>query len=366
MSESIWRILDANLNRCNEGLRVLEDWCRFVANQPETSSRLKEIRHQLQTISSDWPAGERLSARDAAGDVGRELTTSTEHQRQDDASILQANFSRVQQSLRVLEEFAKRLSLASQPLERLRYLTYDLHRDVYLQRFPITTGTATATSTSQSIEDRRSLLERARLYVLTGLSDDLPQFERHLEQLISGGADIIQLRDKSADDRQLFDYASIAASRCQAAQVLLIINDRPDLALAVGADGVHVGQEELPVHVVRDLVGRDLLIGLSTHSSSQVVSGLTLDTDYLGVGPVFASGTKAFSDHVGPELLKDVADRLSKPAFAIGGIDQQNVAQVLEAGFRRIAVQGAVGTGHDVLSKTRQMKAILAGDEPSC
>lgn len=363
MFSTYWRILDANLNRCNEGLRVLEDWCRFVADEANFSQRLKNARHQLQEISSDWPLESLLDSRDAAGDVGREITTESEHCRSDDVAILQANFNRVLQSLRVLEETAKRLSLASRSIEALRYQMYDLQRDVLLPRLTVTplrsTPAIPRTTETSPGEWRRQNLQTSQLYVLTDLRENREAFLKHISDLTHGGVDIVQLRDKSADDSTLLSAAREAAVICRQQKVLFIINDRPDITVAVGADGVHVGQDELPVSVVRQLIGPDYLIGLSTHDPQQVQDACHSDCDYLGVGPVFPSGTKQFGEFVGPELLQQVAPHMEKPAFAIGGIDDANLHQVLAAGFQRVAVQGAVGRGPEVEARTRALKSRL-------
>lgn len=368
MSQSFWRILDANLNRCNEGLRVLEDWCRFVADDQPLSQRLKDIRHHLQQASAPWPIASLLQARDSMGDVGRENTTATEHVRQDDQALLQANFCRVQQSLRVMEETAKRLEQPSQLLEALRYQAYDLHRDVLLKLLGkssqhLTPPTTTFPTTSESEgERRRNLLKSAQLYVLTDLKGGLKSLEKHLHGLIEGGAQVIQLRDKTAEDRDLLNASVMSASVCRAAGVLFIVNDRPDLAVAAGADGVHVGQEELPVAVVRQLVGEHRLVGLSTHDSSQVTEALACPCDYLGVGPVFGSQTKSFKQHVGTALLEQVSGSITKPAFAIGGIQEDNLEQVLATGFNRIAVQGGAGHGDTLVPQTRRLREMLSRD----
>jgi thiamine-phosphate pyrophosphorylase len=141
-----------------------------------------------------------------------------------------------------------------------------------------------------------------------------------------------------------------------ATPVLFIVNDRADMALAVGADGVHVGQDELPVEVVRAIVGPERLIGLSTHSAAQVQAAQATSANYLGLGPVFPSGTKNFTAHVGTATLAECLPLLERPTFAIGGIQARNVAQVHSTGIHRVAVQGALAPGSVSAAAVQQLR----------
>jgi thiamine-phosphate pyrophosphorylase len=168
-------------------------------------------------------------------------------------------------------------------------------------------------------------------------------FEQFITDIIAGGVDIIQLRDKQADDRTLLSRSRILKN-CIAASgrdVLFIMNDRPDLAVLAGADGVHVGQEELPATLVRQMVG-NLLVGISTHSIEQARQAVLDGADYIGAGPVFESATKEFSQLAGLDYLREVAAEISIPAFAIGGINEDNLDEVFQTGIRRVAVSSAL------------------------
>lgn len=358
-----WRIVDANFNRCSEGLRVIEDWCRFVANEPALSKTCKKMRHHLHELSSAWPLIERLATRDVAADVGRTIKTDSEGQRSDELSFLQANCYRVQQSLRVLEEAAKFLELPSAPeLEQLRYRSYELqqrlilglagttHNAVHIngdigERRQTTARPNHLGIQEKTLEERLRLLDAATLYVLTDSCGGLQAYQQHVEELVVFGVDVIQLRDKTLTDRQLWEFSSWTAQYLAPTRVLSIINDRADIAAAVGADGVHVGQDELPVEVARSLVGRQRLVGVSTHDVEQVQAAQQTSANYLGLGPVFPSKTKSFEDFAGLETLRTCAKHLERPTFAIGGIDASNVRQVYSTGLSRIAVQGAVAPG---------------------
>ena len=142
-----------------------------------------------------------------------------------------------------------------------------------------------------------------------------------------------------------------------------MINDRPDLAALIAADGVHVGQEELSVKDVRSMVGPDVLIGVSTHSIEQARQAVLDGANYIGVGPTFPSGTKRFEHFPGVELLRAVAAEIRLPAFAIGGITRANLDQVKSAGFRRAAVSGAIVGAEDPVQAAKEIKAVLSTEK---
>lgn len=352
-----WRMLDANLNRCSEGLRVVEDWCRFVADHPALSETTKQLRHDLHNLSQAWPWQTRLSARDVVGDVGREITTPSEMRRDSAFSVLQANLYRVQQSLRVLEETTKLLRLdSSSSVEALRYRCYDLQKQLLLAAATPTDFAPQRQKHEKDLPQRLARLQQASVYALTDTVGTLEAYQRHVQALLAAGVDVIQLRDKRLSDRELWEYAQWTATALAATPVLFIVNDRADMALAVGADGVHVGQDELPVEVVRALVGPERLIGLSTHSAAQVQAAQATSANYLGLGPVFPSGTKDFAAHVGTATLIECLPLLERPTFAIGGIRIENVAQVHATGIHRVAVQGALGPGNVSSAAVQQLR----------
>ena len=162
------------------------------------------------------------------------------------------------------------------------------------------------------------------------------------EEAIRGGADVIQLRDKAASTRQLHQEALRVRAVTKAAGIPLIINDHVDIAHAVGADGVHLGQDDLPIAAARAILGPNRLIGRSTHSLEQAIAAELDGADYIGVGPIFPTPTKPGSQSVGVDLIRQVALRLSVPFVCIGGIDTTTLQSVLSAGAERIAVVRAV------------------------
>jgi thiamine-phosphate pyrophosphorylase len=335
---SFYRLLDAAANRGREAIRVLEDYVRFVLDDSDLTQRFKTFRHQFQNVLQQFPMESRLAARNTESDVGTDISAEGEYDRPTVDNLLSANFSRLQESLRSLEEFSKMVDpQAAKQFEQLRYLCYTLHKE-------------TAEGRGQTVAERGSVataqtpLESAVLYALVDVRSDEAAFEQFVTDITAGGVDIIQLRDKQADDRTLLARSRILQNCISASgrNVLFIMNDRPDLALLAGADGVHVGQEELPAALVRQLVGT-LLVGVSTHSIEQARQAILDGADYIGVGPVFESTTKEFSQLLpGLDFLHEIAEEILIPAFAIGGITEDRLDSILQAGISRVAVCSAL------------------------
>jgi thiamine-phosphate pyrophosphorylase len=185
--------------------------------------------------------------------------------------------------------------------------------------------------------ERRERLDRARLYVVTG-----PRDRGFLEEILGAGVDVIQLRDKEAEAGDLLRWGEEFRDTAERHGALFIVNDRPDVGMALDADGVHLGQEDLPVRFARDLMGPDAIIGLSTHSQAQF-GAAPAEADYTCVGPVWETPTKPGRPAVGLDFVRHAAaGDERRPWFAIGGIDAGNVGEVVEAGARRIVVVRAV------------------------
>ena len=198
-------------------------------------------------------------------------------------------------------------------------------------------------------------LAQARLYFVTDAGID----EHALRESLAGGVDVLQLREKSARDEEILAAAALFRELCDDHGALFVLNDRADLAVAAGADGVHVGQDDESVADVRERVGRDLLIGLSTHSRDQLAAGLDADADYLCVGPVFATPTKPDYPAVGLDLVRHAAQAVDRPWFAIGGIDATNVREVAAAGASRAVVVRAIRDAPDARVAAAGLRAAL-------
>lgn len=338
------RVLDAAANRAREALRVLEDYVRFVLDDRYLTGELKQFRHDLTGAMADVPLDRRLQARETLADVGTELATESEYRRDGMTGLLAANFSRLQESLRSLEEFGKLHSPSvATRCERLRYRTYTLQRAVQI--------------TGASLQR----LAGVRLYLLIDAGGSADDFAATVRSLVAAGVDAIQLRDKQLDDRPLLERARTLRELTRASRTLFIMNDRPDLAVLSEADGVHVGQEELTVKDARTIVGPDALVGVSTHSVQQARQAVLDGANYIGVGPTFPSGTKKFEHFPGLDLVREVAREIRLPAFAIGGITPENVSGVMACGMGRVAVSGCITKAADPSQAVRRMRAVLEG-----
>lgn len=208
---------------------------------------------------------------------------------------------------------------------------------------------------SNGLADRRERLRRARLYLVVEAAA-----EHVVPAALRGGVDMIQLRDKRADDGAILRSAARFRSLCDEHDALFWLNDRPDLALAAGADGVHVGQEDLSVAEAREQAGGKLLIGLSTHSPAQFDAALDSGADELSVGPVWETPTKEGRPAAGLSYVRYAAEHGGeRPWFAIGGITQDNVAEVVAAGARRIVVVRAIRDAADPEAAAAALRAAL-------
>lgn len=203
--------------------------------------------------------------------------------------------------------------------------------------------------------DARERLHRARLYLVVDAAA-----EHVLAPALRGGVDMVQLRDKHADDDSILRAAARFRSLCVEHGALFWLNDRPDLALECRADGVHVGQDDEPVSAVREHVGADMLIGLSTHSPEQFDSALGSEAEQLSVGPVWETPTKAGRPAAGLDYVRHAAKRGGeRPWFAIGGIDSTNIAEVVAAGARRVVVLRAIRDAPDPAAAARELAGAL-------
>ena len=212
---------------------------------------------------------------------------------------------------------------------------------------------------------RRAKLAAARLYLICDAQQSAQQLEALLRAAIAGGVDVVQLREKRLRDQELADAASRAARVCHEMGTLFVVNDDPHTALAAGADGAHLGQHDMPAPDARELVGPDVLLGLSTHTPAQVDDAAgprrarTEVVDYIGVGPVFETPTKPGRQAVGVELVRHAAGASDLPFFAIGGITAGNVREVLQAGARRVAVVRAIAGARHPEDAARALRAEL-------
>jgi len=211
------------------------------------------------------------------------------------------------------------------------------------------------------LDARRARLQEARLYLVCDLRPGGRALEDVLAPALAGGVDIVQLRDKQASAEQLVAAAKVARRLCDERGALLILNDRAELVRAAGADGCHVGQDDVEPAAARELAGADALVGQSTHFPDEVAGAR--QADYIGVGPVYATPTKPGRRPVGVELVRFAAFHAPVPFFAIGGIDASNVRAVVDAGADRVAVVRAIAEAADPHAAAAQLRAALPADQ---
>lgn len=334
----VLRIIDANANRAREALRVMEDAARFLLDDAALAEPIKRLRHDLAGALSGVVNLE--AHRDTPGDVGTAITTSAEQSRAGVAEVALAAGKRLSEALRSIEEYAKTLPPPPEgrradigphdgvaiKIEQLRYRGYEIERQLNV-----------ALSACRAKQWRVCLL-------LTESLCKLP-WQDVLEKSLDAGVDCVQLREKNLEASEWLDRASYVAECCRAAGAASIINDRPDIAYLSGADGVHLGQTDLPPEAVRKLVGSQLLIGVSTSNLAEARAAQAAGADYVGVGPMFPTTTKHKPVLAGPAYLRDyLADEKLRalPHLAIGGITPDNLGELTAVGVRGIAVSSVV------------------------
>lgn len=314
---TIYRILDANLDRAREGLRIIEEWCRFGLNNLQLTEECKQLRQEL----GQWHRDEIRAARDTPNDPGTDLTHPNEQQRANITDLLRSNFCRTQEALRVLEEYGKLYSeQMGAACKQMRYRVYTLESNL--------TG-----------YQRHQKLKQSFLYLVTSPVDNLFAV---VEAALEGGLTLVQYRDKTADDVTRIRTAEKLRQLCHRYNALLILNDRVDLALAVNADGVHLGQEDVPIAFARQLLGSQKIIGRSTKNPEEMKRAIQEGADYIGVGPVYETPTKAGRAAAGLEYVHHAVKHAPIPWFAIGGINAENLSEVLSPGAERVAVVRAI------------------------
>ncbi len=323
MSEQTLRIIDANLNRIGEGLRFLEDLARLLLNDAALTEQLKTMRHEL--VRGEWSYNQQLlQSRNAAADVGISIEVAGEEKQRELPTTVVANARRVQESLRVMEELAKipDTKLDPEKFKQTRFRLYTIEQDL-LSKLLRQDKTKRLTGL-YVIVDRQALKERSHVEVAA--------------QTIRGGARIIQLRDKLLSKRELLPIAQQLKNLCAEHDVLFIINDYLDLLLATDADGLHLGQRDLPTSVARKLLPMGKILGCSTTTVDQAITAESEGADYIAVGSMYPTSSKETAVVVGLERLRQIRQAVSLPLVAIGGITRHNAAEVMAAGADSVAV----------------------------
>lgn len=342
---SIYRMLDANLNRAAEGIRTLEDIARFALSDQPLTKELRSIRHRTRELSAALQP-RLLAGRDAANDIGLAISQEVKSDQRDNLFQVAAGaVKRLQEALRVVEESLKLVShypLAKQ-YEALRYEAYALEKNF--------------NSALESQLRRRRLpggIYGITAHELSNGRDNVSVAQAMLE----GGIRIIQYREKTFPKLRQHQECLAIRRLTEQAEAVFIVNDHVDIAVAVQADGVHIGQEDLPLEAVRRQVGEKMLIGLSTHSPKQGDDAVRRGADYIGVGPIFATQTKKdAAAPVGFEYL-DYAAKLPLPSVAIGGIKESNLAEVASHGPTCACLVSDIVGAPDIAAKVKTLRQL--------
>jgi thiamine-phosphate pyrophosphorylase len=340
------RIIDENLDRLAEGLRFLEDTARMLLNDNLLTTELKTLRHVL--IRSDLAFNlQLLQSRDSQADVGETLTVKGEPISQDFNLLVIANARRAQEALRVLEDMAKLPEMAgkldSEKFKTARFKLYSLEKALV------------------SRLSRKEKADRLKgLYVIIDtqfLGQTDPLGVTH--SILQAGVKLIQLRAKNSDKRALLQLALKMQKLCSQNEVLFIINDHLDIALAVEADGLHIGQEDLPASVARKLIPPNMLLGVSAATINEVREAESAGADYLGVGAIYPTKSKDDINVVGLDLLREIKKVTNLPLAAIGGIKEFNLVPVVKAGADSVCVISAVLGAPDICQAARHLKELV-------
>lgn len=327
-----FRIIDANFNRAREAIRVMEDFCRFGLNSARMSGRCKKLRHDLSAAICMLDEGKLIAGRDTLADVGTTIKVEGQLSRGNVKDCATAAAKRLTEALRTIAEAAQTVSHpVAAAVESLRYEAYTLEKDIFL---------------AGSVREK---FKSVRLYAL--LTADHPaDIIRLTHACCEGGVDCIQLRVKNMPDDEFFACAVELVGICRNSNVLSIINDRVDIAVAAAGDGVHLGQNDMPLDAARKLAASPMIFGTSTHNLDELNAAIESGADYVGIGPAFTSSTKPRLQVAGLEYItaaSQIANDAGVPHVAIGGITLDNVEKVLAAGAQAIAVSSAIINADD-------------------
>ncbi|MDR5658725.1 thiamine phosphate synthase [Serpentinicella sp. ANB-PHB4] len=331
------RIIDANINRVSEGVRVLEDISRFVLNNKNLTEALRNLRHMIR---KGFENESLIAHRDAINDIGYDISVSNELDKKENLNnLVQANFKRIQEGLRSIEEGLKIVGHynASKLYENLRYKAYNLEKEFYIKLKPNLIDTDIYCILGEDFSLGRSNVEMTKI-------------------LIEAGIKVIQYREKKKEKGEKYQECLQIRKLTTEAGVAFIVNDDADIALAVKADGIHIGQEDMPIKEVRKIVG-NMTIGLSTHNPNQAKKAVEEGADYIGAGPVFETKTKqGVEPSQGLDYLKWVSENIDIPYVAIGGIKEANISQVKAHGGKCFAMISEILSEKEPKEKIKQIR----------
>lgn len=319
------RIADVNYNRLNESLKLLEDFIRFSLENRSLLASVRLIRARFLSVKKRIPVADIIDARASRSDLGRSPAFDRRTKRTSEDIVI-ANLARAKESARILEEIVRTRDVRSGVLMKdIRFRLYDLEGGLYA-------------AASRRFDPS--------LYVVIDENYVTPsRLERDVKTMVRCGVTMLQLRVKDLPDRTFLRYAERIMAVLEGTRVVFIVNNRADIARACGAHGLHIGQHDLPVRVIRDLIGDQRIIGVSARTVTRARQAERGGADYLGVGSIYATRTKKDARVIGLKGLHRICNAVSIPVVGIGGIDAQHRRSVLNAGASGIAVSSYVFQG---------------------
>ena len=322
----ISQIIDANLDRAREGLRVLEDWSRFGLGNEGFVKKIKNFRHLLGKNHLEIYK----KSRNFTEDRCKGLTHKEQINRKTPDKLISSNSARVQESLRVVEEFARGHNYQlSKVASEIRYEIYTL--EIELLEF-------------NTRRNANELIKKNNLYAITDPKENLLEI---IKNLLQGGVKIIQYRVKEGKDKDHLKEAIEIKCLCKEYNSLFIINDRIDIAIASNADGIHLGQDDLNIQTARNLLGKSKIIGISANNANDIKEAVKNGCDYLGIGPVYKTQTKKNKEPLGIDKIKSLTKDIKIPWFAIGGINKINITYLKNNGINKVAIVSELMNSED-------------------
>jgi len=322
----IYQIIDANLDRAREGLRVLEDWARFGLGEDKYVGRIKNFRQILGKNHLEVYK----QSRNHIEDKCKGLTHHEQINRKTSEQIISSNSARVQEALRVIEEFSRLQNHElSKIASEIRYEIYTIEIDLL---------------SLSECKKSEEILRENDLYVITDQKNNLLEI---IEEILIAGVRIIQHRFKTGTDKDHLKEAIKIKNLCKRYNSLFIVNDRIDIALASNADGIHLGQNDLDLKTARKLLGYSKIIGISANNEIDISNAYKEGCNYIGIGPVFETATKKNKTPIGIEKIKTLTKDLNIPWFAIGGVTTNNISYLKSNGFKKVALVSQLMNSED-------------------
>ena len=320
------QIIDANLDRAREGLRVLEDWARFGIGKEDFVIKIKNFRQILGKNHLEIYK----NSRNHIDDQCKGLTHIEQAKKKSPEKIISSNAARVQEALRVIEEFSRdHNQKLSKLASNIRYEVYTL--EIELLNF---------NTRNRALE----IIRKNDLYAITNQRNNLLDV---IEEILVGGVKIIQHRFKEGNDKEHLKKSIEIHNLCKKYNSLFIVNDRIDIAIASNADGIHLGQDDLDIKTARKLLGYSKIIGISANNSTEISNALKAGCDYIGIGPVFRTPTKKDKEPLGIEKIKTLTQDIQIPWFAIGGINKKNISSLKNNGITKVALVSELMNSED-------------------